>query len=147
MDKKTLERYKPLKRELLMIDRQISKLEERREAIPVVMGKVQSSDHNFPFTERRVSVPMLDPKEADKIDREIVRKQARKQQIEEQKNDIESFISAMPEGETKRIFELYYIEGLTQSQVAEIVSLDRSRISRKINDYIENAHKAQNNMI
>ena len=50
----------------------------------------------------------------------------------------------MPEGEVKRIFELYFLEGMTQSQVADIVALDRSRISRKICDYLENAHKAQN---
>ena len=145
MDKQKLERYKPLKRELLMIDKQISKLEERREELQVVVGKVQSSDHEFPYTERRVGVQMFEPKEADKIDREIVRKRARKRQIEEEMNGIESFINAMPEGETKRIFELYYIEGMTQNQVAEIVSLDRSRISRKIHNYIENAHKAQKN--
>lgn len=147
MDKKKLERYKPLKRELLMIDKQISKLDERREKLPVVIGKVQSSDHEFPYTERRVSVQMFEPKEADKIDREIVRKRARKRQIETEMEEVKKFIANMPEGETKRIFELYYMEGLTQTQVAEIVSLDRSRISRKIQDYIENAHKAQKNMI
>lgn len=147
MDKKTLERYKPLKRELLMIDKQISKMEERREELPVVMGKVQSSDHEFPYTERRVSVQMFEPKEAYKIDREIVRKRARKRQIESEMEEVKEFIENMPEGENKRIFELYYMEGLTQTQVAEIVSLDRSRISRKIHDYIENAHKAQKNMI
>lgn len=147
MDKKKLERYKPLKRELLMIDKQISKLEERREELPVVMGKVQSSDHEFPYTERRISVQMFEPKEAHKIDREIVRKRARKRQIESEMEEVKEFIENMPEGENKRIFELYYMEGLTQTQVAEIVSLDRSRISRKIHDYIENAHKAQKNML
>ena len=144
MDKKKLERYKPLKRELLMIDKQISKLEERREALPVVMGKVQSSDHNFPFIERRVSVPMLEPKEADKIDKDIAQKYARKCYVESKMNEVEEFIEDMPEGEVKRIFELYFLEGMTQSQVADIVALDRSRISRKICDYLENAHKAQN---
>lgn len=147
MDKKKLERYKPLKRELLMIDKQINRLEERREELPVVMGKVQSSDHEFPYTERRVSVQMYEPKEADKIDREIVRKRARKRQIESEVEEVKEFIENMPEGENKRIFELYYMEGLTQTQVAEIVSLDRSRISRKIHDYIENAHKAQKSML
>ena len=81
MDKKKLERYKPLKRELLMIDKQINRLEERREELPVVMGKVQSSDHEFPYTARRATVQMLEPKAADKIDKENAIKQARKSQI------------------------------------------------------------------
>lgn len=143
MDKKKLERYKPLKRELLMLNRQINKLEERREEIPVVMGKVQSSDHNFPFTERRVSVQMLEPRAADKIDKDIAQKYARRCCVESEMYEIENFIEDMPEGEAKRIFELYYLEGMTQNQVADIVALDRSRISRKICDYLENAHKAQ----
>lgn len=137
MDRKKLERYKPLKRELLMIDKQISKMEERREELPVVMGKVQSSDHEFPYTERRVSVQMYEPKEAYKIDREIVRKRARKRQIEEEMNGIESFISAMPEGEDRQVFELYYLEGMKQREVADIVGLEQSSISKKITTYLQ----------
>ncbi|MFQ7607473.1 sigma factor-like helix-turn-helix DNA-binding protein [uncultured Blautia sp.] len=137
MDKKTLERYKPLKRELLMIDKQISKLEERREELPVVMGKVQSSDHEFPYTERRVSVQMYEPKEADKIDREIVRKRARKRQIESEMEEIKEFIENMPEGEDRQVFELYYLEGMKQREVADIVGLEQSSISKKITTYLQ----------
>lgn len=137
MDKKTLERYKPLKRELLMIDKQISKLEERREELPVVMGKVQSSDHEFPYTERRVSVQMIEPKEADKIDREIVRKRARKRQIESEMEEVKGFIENMPEGEDRQVFELYYLEGMKQREVAEIVGLEQSSISKKITTYLQ----------
>lgn len=137
MDKKKLERYKPLKRELLMIDKQISKLEERREELPVVMGKVQSSDHEFPYTERRVSVQMYEPKEADKIDREIVRKRARKRQIESEMEEIKEFIENMPEGEDRQVFELYYLEGMKQREVADIVGLEQSSISKKITTYLQ----------
>lgn len=137
MDKKKLERYKPLKRELLMIDKQISRLEERREALPVVMGKVQSSDHNFPYTERRVSVQMLEPKEADKIEREIVRKQARKLQVEAEMKEVEKFIDNMPEGEERQVFELYYLEGMRQREVADIIGLEQSSISKRISTFLQ----------
>ena len=137
MDKKKLERYKPLKRELLMIDKQISKLEERREALPVVMGKVQSSDHNFPFTERRVSVEMYEPKDADKIKREIARKQARKRQIKAEMEEVEEFIGSMPEGEERQVFELYYLEGMRQREVADIIGLEQSSISKRISTVLQ----------
>lgn len=137
MDKKKLERYKPSKRELLMIDKQISKLEERREALPVVMGKVQSSDHNFPFTERRVSVEMYEPKDADKIKREIARKQARKRQIKAEMEEVEEFISSMPEGEERQVFELYYLEGMRQREVADIIGLEQSSISKRISTFLQ----------
>lgn len=147
MDKKKLERYKPLKRELLMIDKQINKLEERREELPVVMGKVQSSDHDFPYTEQRVSVQMFEPKEAHKIDREIIRKRARKRQIETEMEEVKEFIENMPEGEDRQVFELYYLEGMKQREVADIVGLERSSISKKISDYLQLSHNSQKNMI
>lgn len=147
MEKNKLERYKPLKRELLMLDKQISKLEGRREELPVVMGKVQSSDHEFPFTERRVSVPMLDPKEADKIDREIVRKRARKWKVEAEMKEVEEFIDNMPEGEERQVFELYYLEGMKQRKVAEMIGLERSSISKKISDFLQLSHNSQKNML
>lgn len=47
---------------------------------------------------------------------------------------------------THRIFRIYYIDGrkdVTQREVAKRVHLDRSRVSRKIDDYLKNAQKAQ----
>ena len=147
MDKQKLERYKPLKRELLMLDKQISKLEERREELPVVMGKVQSSYHEFPYTARRATVQMLEPKAADKIDKEIARKQARKSQIEAELKEVEDFICSIPEGEERQVFELYYLEGMKQREVADIVGLERSSISKKISDYLQLSHNSQKNML
>ena len=43
MDKKTLEKYKPKKRELKMIEKQLERLYGRRLDIPVVKGKVTAS--------------------------------------------------------------------------------------------------------
>lgn len=37
-----------------------------------------------------------------------------------------------------------FVDGRRQKDVAKAVHLDRSRISRKIDSYLENAHKAQN---
>ena len=44
----------------------------------------------------------------------------------------------------RRIFRMYYLEGETQQKIGERLHLDRSRISRKIDDFLKNAHKAQN---
>ena len=47
---------------------------------------------------------------------------------------------------TRRIFRIYYIDGrksVSQQVVAKIVHMDRSRVSRKIDDYMKNAQKAQ----
>lgn len=68
----------------------------------------------------------------------------RKELLEAECKEIEDFVEAIPDSLTRRIFRLYYIEGKKQKEVAEAVHLDRSRISRKIDDFLKNAHKAQN---
>ena len=57
---------------------------------------------------------------------------------------MEEWIEGIPDSLTRRIFKMTYIEGRKQKSVAKAVNLDRSRISRKIDEYIKNAHKAQN---
>ncbi len=57
--------------------------------------------------------------------------------------EVEDFIESIPDSLTRRIFRMYYIEGLTQKDIARNVHMDRSRISRKIDDFMKNAHKAQ----
>ena len=101
------------------------------------MGKVQSSDHEFPYTARRATVQMLEPKAADKIDKEIARKQARKSQIEAELKEVEDFICSIPEGEERQVFELYYLEGMKQREVADLVGLEQSSISKKISAYLQ----------
>lgn len=57
--------------------------------------------------------------------------------------EVELWIEGIPDSLTRRIFRMYYIDGMNQKQIGRIVHLDRSRISRKIDEYLKNAHKAQ----
>ncbi len=43
MDKKKLSQLRPLKRELVLIDKRLEKLYERQENVPTVLGKVTGS--------------------------------------------------------------------------------------------------------
>ena len=64
-------------------------------------------------------------------------------QIEKQCQEVEEFIENIPDSMTRRIFRLYYLDGKKQKEIARMVHMDRSRISRKIDDFLKNAHKAQ----
>ena len=68
----------------------------------------------------------------------------RKEQLEQECEEIETFVENIDESLTRRIFRMCLIDGRKQKDVARAVHLDRSRISRKIDSYLENAHKAQN---
>nr|DAL99000.1 MAG TPA: Protein of unknown function (DUF1492) [Caudoviricetes sp.] len=141
MDKKTLKKYKPNKDRLIRIENQIQELCEREST--VVMGKVTGSSADFPYTEVRTSVQMYDPYEEENIRRQIRRKEADRLQILKEQREIEEYINGIGDPEIKEIFELSFIEGKKQREVADIISIDRSRISRKVSTYLENAHKAQ----
>jgi len=141
VDKKTLKKYKPNKDRLIRIEEQIQELCEREST--VVMGKVTGSSADFPYTEVRTSVQMYDPYEEENIRRQIRRKEADRLQILKEQREIEEYINGIGDPEIKEIFELSFIEGKKQREVADIISIDRSRISRKVSTYLENAHKAQ----
>ena len=69
----------------------------------------------------------------------------RKKKLEKECEENEEFVSKIKNPITRRIFRLYFIDGrkqVKQSDVAKKVHLDRSRVSRKIDEYLKNAHKA-----
>lgn len=141
MDKKTLKRYKPNKDRLIRIEEQIQELCEREST--VIMGKVTGSSADFPYTEVRTSVQMYDPYEEENVRRQIRRTEADRLQIMKEQKEVEDYINGIEDPEIKEIFELYFIKGKKQDEVAEIVNIDRSYVSKKISDYLKLSHFSQ----
>ena len=141
MDKRTLKKYKPNKDRLIRIENQIQELCEREST--VVMGKVTGSSADFPYTEVRTSVQMYDPYEEENIRRQIRRKESDRLRILKEQKEVEDYINGIDDPEIKEIFELSFIEGKKQDEVAEIVNIDRSYVSKKISDYLKLSHFSQ----
>nr|DAZ24237.1 MAG TPA: Protein of unknown function (DUF1492) [Caudoviricetes sp.] len=135
MDKKTLKRYKSNKDRLIRIEEQIQELCEREST--VVMGKVTGSSVDFPYTEVRTSVQMYDPYEEENIRRQIRRKEADRLRILKEQKEVEDYINGIDDPEIKEIFELSFLEGKKQIEVAEIVGYSRGRISQKIGEQLK----------
>lgn len=137
MDKEKLKQYIPLKKELKMLDKKLEKLYARQENIPEVLGKVTGSSLDFPYTEVRTTVKMSEPKENDAIKRLIRIKEKRKEEVNKLLVEIEEFIAEIPDSITRQIFELTYIDGKKQREVATTVRYSRSRVSQIINRYLK----------
>lgn len=137
MDKEELKQYIPLKKELKMLDKKLEKLYARQENIPEVLGKVTGSSLDFPYTEVRTTVKMSEPKENDAIKRLIRIKEKRKEEVNRLLVEIEEFIAGIPDSITRQIFELTYIDGKNQREVATTVRYSRSRVSQIINKYLK----------
>ena len=143
MDKKKLSQLRPLKKELELIDKKLDRLYDRQENVPVVLGKVVGSSKNFPYTEVRTTVQMDEPKEADEISKQIRIREQRREQVEKLITEIEQFIAEIPDSRDRQIFELIYIDGKKQREVAESMGVERSSVSKKITAVLQLSHKSQ----
>ncbi|MCI8409957.1 MAG: hypothetical protein HFJ09_11925 [Lachnospiraceae bacterium] len=145
MTKQELAKYPNYKKRAEKLKSDIYELETRD--IESVSGKVKGSMKEHPYTERRFSVQMEVPGEAEKIHRQIGSKRHELEEIEIKMQAIEEFIGRIQDIHIKTIFEYSFIEGLTQREVGEKVGLDRSRISRKIDNYLKTHTKHTKSMV
>ena len=137
MDKKTLKQYRPLKREQEMIEKKLDKLEERKETVPAVYGKVKGSAPEFPYIETHMTVAMWEPKRMDSIDRQRIINEKRKDQVDAPLIEIEEFIADIPNSTHRQIFEMVFLDGKTQQDAGEIVGYSKGRVSQIISQYLK----------
>ena len=137
MDKKKLMQYRALRNEQPKLEKELGKLYDRLEEVPVVSGKVTKSGDDFPYIEEHMTVQMADPGPAEEIRKQIRIKEGRLQRVERDKTEIEEFIAGIPDSGDRQIFELSFIDGKRQREVAEEVGYSRGRISQIISTYMK----------
>ena len=132
MDREKLNRHKKNKRELALIDMQLDKLYERLEDVPVVQGKVSGSSKDFPYIESHMTVQMAEPKAASGIKDRIREKETRQEELQKEIEEVESFITGLPDGIEKQVLEMVYLEDMSQRDAAEAVGYSYGRVSQII---------------
>lgn len=137
MDKRRLIQYKALAKEQPKLRKEIDILYERLDKVPVVSGKVTKSGDDFPYIEEHMTVQMKEPKAATEIKKQIQIKELRLEQVEEEKTEIERFIASIPDSRDRQIFELSFLDGKKQREVAGEVGYSRGRISQIISGYLK----------
>lgn len=137
MDRKQLKQYRALKNEVVSLDKAIDKLRDQALDIPVVLGKVTGSSHDFPYIEEHITVQMDEPREADMITKRIRIKERRKEEAERQAVEIEEFIAKIPDSTDRQIFEMVFLEGKTYERVGDAVGYTKGRVSQKISEILK----------
>ncbi len=143
MDRKTLKQYLQLKREQQRLEKKIGKLYDRLDDVPEVAGKVNGSMDEHPYIETHMTVQMTEPKESDTINRLIKINEDRKNQVDQLLLEIEEYIADIQNSETRQIFEMVFLEGKKQQEVAEEIKMERSTVSKRITSYLELSHNSQ----
>ena len=136
MEREQLERYLSQKEEIRELQ---YKLEHLGEGDSLV-GNSTIFDYTTGFPRPQAVVGYDYNKEWRLRERYKIRLEKLKADCEE----TEKWIEDIPDSQMRRIFRMYYLDGETQRKIGEKLHLDRSRISRKIDDFLKNAHKAQN---
>lgn len=57
--------------------------------------------------------------------------------LEAEQDGIEEWIFEIRDSRTRRIFQMYFLEGLTQEKVGRKMNMDRSVVSRKIEGFLK----------
>ena len=143
MDKKKLKQYRALQKEIPKIKKDILKLQDRMLDVPTVAGKVTKSSDSFPYILEHVKVEMAEPKQATEIGKQIRLKELRLEKAERDKTEIEQFIAGIEDSTDRQIFELSFLDGKKQREVAEEVGMERSGISKKIDKILQLSHNSQ----
>lgn len=132
MNRDLLNRYKQNKRELELIDAALARLEAQLDGVAIVPGKVTKSSDDFPYIEEHVSVEMPEPMEASRIREKMAAKEKRRSEIAWEMHQVEEYIEGMPDGIDKQIFEMVYLDGMTQQEAGESMGYTQSMVSRII---------------
>lgn len=138
MNREKLNRHKKNKRELALIERQLERLQERLESVEAVSGKVTKSGDDFPYIEEHVTVQMAEPRAASTIKDRIREKEDRRRQLLAEIGEVESFISGLPDGIEKQVFEMVYLDGENQYDTADALGITQGRVSQIIKKICEN---------
>lgn len=137
MNREQLNKYKKNKRDIENLDGIIAKLQERLDAVPVVSGKVMKSSDDFPYIEEHVQVRVEEPRVATALKMRIREKEKRKDQLIQENEEVEKYIVAMPDGTAKDIFEMVFLDGMTQKDTGECLNCTQGRIAQIIKENLQ----------
>lgn len=133
----SINKHKQNKRELDMVNRQLDRLYAQLEAVPEISGKVTRSSTDFPYIEEHMTVRMKEPKEATEIKKKLRKKEKRQEELSQEITAVVDFISDLPDGIEKQIMEMVYLEGMSQTDAAEMLGYTQARVSQIIRNTLK----------
>ena len=142
MTKKELLQYRRSGQELDKQNKLLESYISRLEGLPVYAGTVQSSQKDFPYIRTHITIDQTDPVLTAHLESMIEAKKQRIQSLLKIREDIEDFIKNIDDSTDRQIFELVFVEGKTHQEAADIMFIERSTVSRRIDRRLKNSHKS-----
>lgn len=137
MNKKDFEDYQKIGLRISSLQDRISRLEGMEE--PYEHGVVRGSAADFPYQARSFHVSGYNIQNESRRHRKI---RELKEQLQEElwkeegrRLEVEKFINGIQDRTDSLIFTYYYLDKMSQEEIAEKLCMDRSRVSRRISKY------------
>ena len=133
MTREQLEEYRSKKEEIAELTYKLQHLGEDDEMVgnDVIMDYRKG----YPIPQSVVGVDW------DKYGNTKARYTNRLGKLTEECDAVEQFIEDIEDSMTRRIFRMYYIDGISQRDVAAAVHLSQTAISKKISDFLKMEYK------
>lgn len=135
---KELSQYKAIKNEIADLTKRIH---ETKQAEVVPFGTVKGSSKYFPYTSQTFKVAGIDPADATHRQKQITellrQREIQRDELLKKQVEIENYISGIKDSTTRTIFRMYFIDGLSQWQIARKLGYEQSSISQRIRRFMK----------
>lgn len=138
--KSVLRQYRYLVKEIEDIEKRIGRLKKRIERIEeegVVVDKVSGGEGGLQHF-RIEGFPVAEfAKNKTWLLRELLRYENNLNKVKSQEQEVKNFIDNIPDALTRMIFRHYYIDGMSQQEIGDIVHMEQCNISKEISKYLD----------
>ncbi len=139
MDRQQLERYRSQKEEIRELQYKLEHLGEG--------GSLIGNDIIFDYSTGFPRPQAIVGYDYDKEQRLRARYESHLNKLQKECDETEQWIEAISDSQTRRIFRMRYLEGKTLEQVGKKTYMDKSTVSRKIDNFLKIATNATNAII
>lgn len=135
MRKEELAQYKELIKEIRDLEIRINRLRKKQKE-EIVFDTVSGSSPDFPHEKRVFSIRGFGNR--TRLEREEAYLRLQKKECEDLREKITIFIGRIPDSRTRRVFRMYYLDGMSFEQIARREYMSESNIRNRIhNDYFK----------
>ena len=138
MTEAELSQYKAIKNEITDLNKRI---DEAKHGEVMQFGTVKGSSKYFPYTPKNFHVSGMDPADTDVRQKEITellrQREVQRDELVKNQVKIEKYIQGINDSNTRTIFRLYFLDGMTQFQIARKTNYSQGRISQTIKEYLK----------
>lgn len=139
MTEAELNQYRAIKDEIKLLGIKI--LDLNKIDVKTVADKVEGSSNHFPYNKVNFCISGKDADSYDKNQEKInnlkLKRERKRAELIEKETEMFDFIYSIPDSQSRQIFILRYMDGLTQMQISRKVHLDQSAVSRKLKTYLD----------